>query len=1056
MENSFIITLLLTVFVLSLFSACTLKQDINKNLEWDTEQIIEINKETGHSTLIPYNNKIKALQNHFPDSKNYQSLNGKWNFKWYKNPSLAEQNFSKDVKWDKIRVPSCWQLEGFGTPIYTNVKYPFKPVNPPFAPKDYNPVGIYNRSFTISNEWKNRQIFIHFKGVKSAFYLKINDHEVGYSQGSATPAEFNITKYLKKGENTILVKIFRWSDGSYLEDQDAWRLNGIYRDVYLFSIPKVHIRDFFVTTKLDKMYKDATLNIQTKIKNYSQTNIKDYSLELSVLDKQQKPIFKTISKTCDITKGDEISLDFSKNINNPKKWSAETPELYTLLLCLKNGNDEILEYESCKFGFREIELKNGQVLVNGKAVTFKGVNRHEHDPDMGKTLTEESMIKDIKLMKQFNINAVRTSHYPNTPRWYELCDEYGIYVTDEANLETHEIWSKLSIDPAWELAYVDRAKRMVERDKNHPSIIFWSLGNESGYGQNHEAMAKWIREKDSTRLIHYEATDPGYSDEPSHFDIIANMYPSVEKMVKFANDYPDRPVIICEYAHAMGNSVGNLYKYWDAIEKHPRLQGAYIWDWVDQGLRKKTDQGIEYFAYGGDFNEPVTDGNFCINGLITADRIPEPELTEVKKVYQYIKIKANDLSKGLVKIINNYDFLNINNFQMNWELKQDGKVVQRGLMENLDIMPADQKTVKIPYEQPELTAGTEYWLNINFCLKRDYNWAKKNHVVAWEQFKLEYKNPKNPTLNIANYPDLEITESGKSISVTGEKFQIAISKESGIITSYNYNGQRLLEQGPMPGFWRAPTDNDAGGDERSFAARWQKAGLDKLKKEVKSVKVTNKSKNIIQITAELNMIGTSGTITFNTTYSILKDATILVDNDIVIPKSLPPLPKIGMKMILPDNFDHFTWYGRGPEESYWDRKSGSIVDIYEGSVSEQYFPYVMPQENGNKTDVRWAYLNNRETGLLIIGTELLNINVHKYSIENLTEAKHTFEIKEEERVYIDIDHKLMGLGGDDSWNPRTHEEFQIFPGNYKYSFQLCPVKNDRDTIISRTKKVLPK
>jgi len=1027
--------------------------------KWENEQIYGINKEPGHSTLMPYNNEEMALKGKQTISLNFLNLNGKWKFKWTKNPAEADIDFFKNNfnvnEWTDIEVPGCWQLQGFGTPIYTNVKYPFRPVNPPYIPNDNNPVGSYKRTFEIPPEWSNRQIFLHFDGVKSAFYLWINGEIVGYSQGSATPAEFNITRFIKKATNTIAVKVFRWSDGSYLEDQDAWRLSGIYRDVYLFSTPEIHIRDFFVKTEFDRNYANAVLDFQAKIQNYCKKDVSDGTMEISLYDAERQPVFESLKKEFAIGKKEDGILHFSQMVKNPQKWSAEYPYLYTLILRLKDENNEIIEIESTKIGFRQVEIKNGQLLVNGKAVTFKGVNRHEHDPDHGKTVSEDIMIKDIKLMKQFNINAVRTSHYPNCPRWYELCDEYGIYLIDETNIETHELWSKLSQDPCWEDAYVDRVQRMVERDKNHPSVIIWSLGNESGYGPNHEAMAALVREYDPTRPIHYEATDPGYSSEPSHFDIIANMYPSVEKMVKLTQDYPDRPVIICEYAHAMGNSVGNLKDYWDAIEKYPRLQGAFIWDWVDQGLRKKTDDGTEYFAYGGDFGENITDGNFCINGIVSPDRVPEPELYEVKKVYQFIKVENIDLGSGLIKVTNNYDFLNMENLRMTWEIVGDGKILQNGVIEDLNINPKEYKTIKIPYNYPKPEAGTEYWLNIGFCLKNTGSWAEKGHKVAWEQFRIDIKTPKISSLNLSKHSDLKVDESNEKISVSGENFKITFSKESGAISFFSYKGKTLLQQGLVPNFWRAPTDNDCGGNDRSFAQRWLKAGLDNLKKEVKSVTVDKISSDMVQINILLNMIAKSDNISFKTCYSVYKDGTVLVDNTIDVGKNLPPLPKVGMQMILPDEFDHFTWYGRGPGESYWDRKTGAPVNIYEGTVSEQYFPYIMPQENGNKTDVRWAYLNDNNVGLMVIGSELLNISVHRYSVENLTQAKHTYEVKENNIVYLNIDHKVMGLGGDDSWNPRTHEEYLLYPGIYKYCFQLYPIENNRKEIVKRSKIKLP-
>ncbi|NPE27308.1 DUF4981 domain-containing protein [Methanococcoides sp. SA1] len=1037
-------------YVTILISLCTMLM-ADSNFDWENQKVIGKRKENGRVTSISYNNRSNALKDDLKQSENYLTLNGTWNFKWFKNPDVAVKEFNQS-NWKTIKVPSNWQLEGFGIPIYTNVQYPFKPVDPPLVPDEFNPIGFYKKTFTIPNNWSDRIIYVHFDGVKSAFYLKINGLDAGYSQGSATPAEFDITKFLKNGENTIELKVFRWSDASYLEDQDAWRLNGIYRDVYLHSKPPVNIKDYFITTDLDEAYNNGRLNIDILVNNLTGKYEDEFVIEWEVLDTDNKIIANNKSKNMEIGDLEEVQVKFSQHFENPLKWTAESPNLYTLLLTLKSKDNQVIEYHSDRFGFREVEIKNGQLLVNGKAITLKGVNRHEHHPELGKTVTEESMIKDIQLMKQFNINAVRTSHYPNVPRWYELCDQYGIYVTDEANLETHGIWSDLSKNPAWKEAYVDRAKRMVERDKNHPSIILWSLGNESGYGENLEAMADWIRKRDRTRPIHYEATDPGYSDEPSHFDVIANMYPSVEKIVKFTEDYPDRPVIICEYAHAMGNSVGNLWKYWDAIEANPRIQGAYIWDWVDQGLRKKSEDGKEFFAYGGDFGESITDGNFCINGLITADRKPEPELYEVKRIYQYIGIEADDLSKGLLKIKNKYDFIELNKFNIQWNIKSDGKILKNGSVSDFQLKAGEEKSLKLPYKLLDFSKDSEYWLNIFFVLKEKDQLLEKGHIVAYEQLKFNQNNIIKNNLNLSKKAKLEVKKSSKEIEVKGEEFNVVVNKNTGIISSLKFSGKQMLVSGPSINFWRAPTDNDGGGDNKSFASGWYKTGLNKITSKVKSLNVDQRKSNRVIVDINLEVQAKAGKIPVNIKYNIYSDGTILIENDLEISDKFATFPKIGMQMELPIEFDQFQWYGRGPNESYPDRKIGSLVDIYSGSVDEQYFPYVMPQENGNKTDVRWAYLSNQESGLLVIADDLLNVSVHRYSVENLTIAKHTHEVVFEDKVYFNIDHKMMGLGGDDSWNPRTHEEFLIRPGKYSYSFQICPIKNDLNEIINRSKK----
>jgi len=1028
--------------------------------DWENEKIFKRNKETGHATLIPFSNEKNARSCNIQESEFYISLNGTWDFHWYKNPIAA--NFdskgmgSAASKANKISVPGSWQLQGYDIPIYTNVQYPFKPVDPPNVPDDYNPVGYYFRTFQFPDDWQDRQVFLHFDGVKSAFYVWVNGENIGYSEGSATPAEFNITQFLNKDENRIEVKVIRWSDGSYLEDQDAWRLSGIYRDVYLFATPNLHVRDIFVHTIFDKNYQNAHLKVKAYVENYDENPKENHCIDLYLFDQNNKEVLRS-SKVLSAIKGQEqLEVQISQALKNPKKWSAEIPYLYTLILHLKNKIGDIIEIESSKVGFRCVEIKDGQLLVNGKAIILKGVNRHEHDPDHGRTISEKMMIRDIKLMKQFNINAVRTSHYPNSPRWYSLCDEYGLYLIDETNLETHELWSKLSVDPKWKSAYLDRCQRMVMRDKNHPSVIIWSLGNEAGYGENHEAMANWIRKYDSTRPIHYEATDPGYSSEPSHFDIIANMYPTVEFMVELTENNPDRPVIICEYAHAMGNSVGNLKDYWDAIEKYPRIQGAFIWDWVDQGLRQTTAEGVEWFAYGGDFGENITDGNFCINGLVFPDRVPQPELYEVKKVHQSVKIDAVDLAEGVVRIVNNYDFQNLYFTEIFWDLTANGKIVQEGSVRRLDLAAGEQRDVAIPIDNIQPKPGYEYHLNLKCKLAENLPWAEKGHIIAWNQFYYPLETPEREVIDLDDLPSVDISQSDDHIDIKGDEFSLGFDKRIGTFSFYKVNGINLVTKGPLPSFWRAPTDNDDGGNERSFGHRWREAGLNAPDFRIRQIAVKQPHSSVARINVLQDIVTKRGVIESNIVYTIYGNGELMLDVQYELDKSLPPVPKIGLKMILPQQFEDIQWYGRGPHESYWDRKQSASVGLYKGKVKDQYTPYIMPQENGNKTDVRWITLTDDDkNGFLVCGESLLNVSAHEYTVKNLTEARHTFEVKRSGNITLNLDHQLMGLGGDDSWNPRTHEAYLLYPGNYAYSLRIIPISKNFNEIGNLISKKLP-
>ena len=711
---------------------------------WEDPTIISENKEDGHATLIPYDSKKEAILAKRDLSSHYRSLNGEWHFNWVKRPADRPIGFYKNdydiSSWDKISVPGSWQLQGYGQPIYTNVKHPFEDPNPPYPPKNNNPVGSYRRTFSVPESWEDGQVFLHFDGVKSAFFVWVNGQKVGYSQGSMTPAEFNITNYITSGNNVISVEVFRWSDAAYIEDQDFWRLSGIYRDVYLMHTPDTHIRHFKAISELVDNYQHGVLNLTTHIKNYGSKaeelvlkNTVYYNDGIVVKDLQ--PIsFELVGSNEKVLK-QEIMI---KEVN---PWSAETPNLYTLVLSIFNLDGDLIETVSTKLGFRSVELKNGQMLVNGEPIIIKGVNRHEHDPNMGRTVDENLMVKDILLMKQFNVNAVRTSHYPNHPRWYELCNEYGLYVMDEANLESHAFWSKFTLDPVWRPAFVDRAQRMVLRDVNHPSIIFWSLGNEAGYGPNHDAMANWIRDYDPSRLIHYEGKEPGYGPLPNHYDIIANMYASVDLMKELHDENPSRPVILCEYSHAMGNSNGNIFKYWDAIYEYPRLQGAFIWDWVDQGLTREDSHG-EYFVYGGDFGETLHDGNFCLNGVISPDRKPHPALYEVKYHQQNIKVSWDGIDKNIFLIENRNFFVDLSQVYGIWELIENGKIISSGII-NTDYIGPQSKQI---YELPPFNlshTNREYAVNFRFALKNDHAWAESGHIVASDQVIIQrYDSPR--------------------------------------------------------------------------------------------------------------------------------------------------------------------------------------------------------------------------------------------------------------------------------------------------------------------------
>jgi len=1029
------------------------KKDIyaNRGLDWENPRIVERNKEPAHATLIPYDDEEKALKGNRSNSPWFIPLNGEWKFNLAKNPKNVPKNFFKtDFKisnWDRIQVPSNWQMLGYDKPIYTNVQYPF-PADPPRVPLDDNPTGLYRRDFEISKLWKNRQIFLVFDGVDSAFHVWVNGRLVGYSEDSRLPAEFNITSFIHTGRNVLAVQVYRWSDGSYLEDQDMFRLSGIYRDVYLFSTPNIHIRDFFVQTDLDKEYRDAVLKVRAKVKNYSNHAADRCTVEIMLCDVNGRNVFeKLVSQEIeDLKAKNEIAVEFTHEIQNPKKWSAEQPYLYTLLLKLKDALGNILEVESCKVGFREVEAKDGRILINGVPIYFKGVNRHEHDGVRGHTVTVESMLKDIKLMKHFNFNAVRTSHYPNHPVWYDLCDEYGIYVIDEANIECHGIANigeqsyriEPANDPEWLTAFMERCIRMVERDKNHPSIIMWSLGNESGYGPNHDAAAGWIRGYDPSRLIHYEGTIHKHGKVSASVDVISVMYPSLEKLATMAEDPNEtRPIIMCEYAHSMGNSTGNLKEYWETIRNHKRLCGGFIWDWVDQGIEQKTETGKRYWAYGGDFGDEPNDGNFCINGLVWPDRTPHPAMWECKKIFQPIKIEPIDLISGNLEVINDFDYSDLSGLDIEWELTADGEILQKGNIPRLSIPPKNRAAIVVPYVMPPLKPRTEYWLMLRFKFSEPTSWAQKGHEVAWEQFKMPFTAPPGTTADVQNMTAVRFDETETQITIIGAFFKIIFSKETGKITSFKYRRSELVKNGLVLNVWRAPTDNDV----PRLAQKWRSFGLDRVEHRVRGVKAIRANLQVVQVFVDTKIYtpGLSDGFDCQYAYTVFGSGDIIVELDVTPSLKIPSLPRIGLQMSLPEKYNVFTWYGRGPHENYCDRKEGAPIGVYKGKVSEQYVPYIKPQENGNKTDVRWASLTDgKGVGLLVVGMPLMEVNTQYYSSEDLEKAKHTFELIRRKEIILNIDYKQSGLGGG-SCGPDTLQKYLVLPEPVHFCVRLRPL-----------------
>jgi beta-galactosidase len=1016
--------------------------------DWENPEVYGINKEPGHATLMPYGDVGMALEGDRTKSPYYQSLDGKWKFNWVIKPAERPAGFygaDYDVSgWDDIAVPGNWQMSGYGKPIYTNMRFPF-PANPPYIPHEYNPVGSYRRTFTIPAGWAGRQVFVHFEGVDSTFYVWVNGRKVGYSEDSMLPAEFNITKYLKAGENSISAEVYRWSDGSYLEDQDMWRLSGIYRSVYLFAAPAVHIRDFHVRADLENEYKDGVLKLRPKLEVFDadKGKLKGWKVEGQLFDGGKNPVFeKPLERDAlsiineSYPQRDNVKFALMEGkVADVKAWSAEIPNLYTLVLSLKDAEGRLVEAESCRVGFRKIEVKDGKVLINGKSVLFYGVNRHEHDPDFGRAIPVSRMLQDIMLLKQNNLNAVRTSHYPDNPVWYDLCDEYGIYLIDEANLESHGLKGYLSNVATWHGAFVERAVRMVERDKNHASVIFWSLGNETGCGPNHAAMAGWIHDYDPDRLVHYEGA-VGDVKDPYYVDVMSRMYPKIPELIALGRRANEtRPMVMCEYAHAMGNSVGNLKEYWDAIRSEQRLTGGFIWDWADQGLRKMSPDGKGFWAYGGDYGDNPNDGNFCCNGIVGPDRAPNPSLYEVKKVYQQIDVAPVDLVQGKVSIHNNYSFREMDFVDVVWELTEDGQVLQSGQIGNLAIEPKSQREVVIGFDKPLVVPGREYHLKVTSVLAEDESWAKKGHVVAWDQFAVPFAVPAVHPLDRDAMPPVQVEQTDDAITVTGVDFVASVGKKSGALESFSYEGKELMASGLVPNFWRVPTDNDRGNGMPQRDGVWKGAGSGRA---VKSVTAKQYGDRAVGITVEATL--PAGESEYVCRYTVFGSGDVVVESSITRDAKTPELPRFGMQMATAGEFDTVTWYGKGPHETYWDRKTGAAVGVYLGKVEELVHEYVRPQENGNRSDVRWVTFTNKDgVGLMAVGMPVLDVSAWPYTMADLEAAGHIHELPRSGTITVNLDYKQMGVGGDDSWGARTHPEYMLSDKSYSYSFRIRPV-----------------
>ncbi|MGW0815787.1 glycoside hydrolase family 2 TIM barrel-domain containing protein [Streptomyces viridiviolaceus] len=1239
---------------------------------WNDFGVFRLGTEPPHTTLMPYADVEQALVGDRTRSPYRLSLDGTWKFAYADRPDDRDTDFHRtdtdDSDWETIPVPSVWQLHGHDFPIYLNITYPYWGPNgrgedpqPPAAPTRYNPVGQYRRTFTVPHEWSGRRTFLHFEGVKSAHYVWINGELVGYDEDSYTPSEYDVTEHLRPGTNQIAVEVYRYSDGDWLEDQDMIRLSGIFRSVYLYSTPAVHLRDFKLDTPLDDTYTDAELAVTASVRAYGGGDGGRYTVETQLYDARGHAVWsRPLEQSADlgtVRAGRDVTVRSAKAVRAPKLWSAEHPDLYTAVLRLRDPAGKVIETLSHRVGFREFALKDGLMRINGRPVSFRGTNRHEMHPARGTALTRDDLVEDIGIIKRMNMNSVRTSHYPNNPLWYELADEYGLYLVDETNLETHGIRSEYPGDhPEWTEACVARAQNMVHRDKNHASVVIWSLGNEAGGGSTFTAMHDWIRSYDPTRVIQYEGDDrPGISD------IRSEMYDTPQRVEQRAKDTSDtRPYVMIEYAHSMGNSTGNFKKYWDIVRRYDVLQGGWIWDFVDQSLTwpvpartlvtetgpgrlrgeilapsgtfdpgkgltggtvfarderldltgsltleawvtphvtgyhqpivakgdthyalKQTNRNLEFFihsggqwvtaswalpddwtgrehhiagvfdadagtltlyvdgepratrtttrrpsvntaplalatdadnqtrefsgtvrrarvyaralsaaelaegdrgpdgdgvrfwfdaatvevtekrpkertflAYGGDWGDNPNDGAFVADGIVTADRGHTGKAAEVKRVYQAIDAaRSSGGAPGAVTLTNEYLFTGLREFDGRWELVADGRVVGRGRLtrDQLDVPPLSQKDITVPVRLPDdPDPGTEYFLQLSFTTKESTKWAEAGFEVARHQLPLDAGSPPVTPVRLASVPALRHDDREKDVTVRGGDFSVTVDKRSGTITSYEAKGVRLLTSGPVPNFWRAPTDNDKGNGQHTRNQTWRDAGA---RRRVTDVAVRALGDRAVEIKVS-GTLPTTVESAYTTTYTVFGNGEIKVDNT-VHPgaANLPYIPEVGTLLFLPRRLDRLHYYGRGPEENHWDRNTGTDVGLYSGTVADQWTPYIRPQENGNKTDVRWAALTDaRGVGLLASGEPLLEVNASRFTPEDLSAGvRHDYQLTPRDEIVLRLNHRQMGVGGDNSWGAHTHDEFKLFADrDYAYTYRLRPLTDVREaTALSR-------
>jgi len=1034
--------------VISLITALFFLAPLLRAQEWRDLNVLEINREKPRNGSVPFATIKEALNSERWESSFYECLNGTWKFIYSDGPDQRPVNFYQTdysvAEWHDIKVPGNWEVQGFGVPKYMNHPFEFSPRETPtppvldYLPIETNPVGSYRTSFSVPSDWDGRAVYLHFGAVKSAMYVWVNGERVGYSQGSKTPAEFEITQYLRSGENILAVEVYRWSDGSFLEGQDFWRISGIKRDVYLYSTPLTRIRDYKADAGLENNYLDGVLDLNLEITSQNSRR-GTFTVEAIVIDGNE--VIYSAENSVRLSNG-LGEIHFTGQFPSVKQWSAEIPNLYNLIIKLKTNRGEILEIHHQEIGFRTVEIKNSQLLVNGQPVLLKGVNRHEHDPETGHYISRELKEADLRLMKELNMNAVRTAHYPHDPFWYTLCDRYGLYVVNEANVESHGLGAALqrpydyhiAADPDWIRPHLDRIERMYHRDKNHPSVIAWSFGNECGDGEVFEMAYDWIKSIDSRPVMFEQAGEKG------HTDIVAPMYDDLWELENYAlQPQTYRPLILCEYAHAMGNSMGNLADTWRTIEKYDVLQGGFIWDWVDQGLINTNDDGLEYFAYGGDFGQQDArhDGAFCINGVISPDRRFNPHAYEVKKVF-HIRVHDVNAPEGEFKIANNYFFKTLENYSLKVDIIRNGEIVHTIHRDDLTIAP--QRSRPIFLGLPAMEKGVEYFANFRFLLREDEGMLKKGFEAAYEQILLQ-KGSAIPELATASAP-ISVTETEQGWQVTTGDTELFVDRDMGTFTNLTHKGNLIVEKGPRPDFWRIPVDNDYGTGLPRQRSMWKDAGPEA---KVISIEKTDKDDEVsFHISHRMENVNS----TFHSTYTVTESGMIHAHYHFEpdLNRRSPNLPRVGTLLRLPKNMEHVQWYGRGPHENYVDRRESALTGLYNSTVDDMYYPYIRPQETGYKTDVRWMDIGTGNYGMKVFGDIPFSFGAMRYDKEDFEEPQggqgrpliYQWHLEERDYINLNLDYGQMGVGGDNSWGKPVHHIYQFPRRVYKFSYTIMP------------------